>query len=48
MAGAILEDLVTVLRSYIGVLLKIADAIALLDMLWSLALGVVRCRTLLG
>ena len=35
--GAILEDLVTVLRSYIGVLLKMADAIALLDMLRSFA-----------
>ena len=32
-AGAILEDLVAVLRNYIGVLLKMSDAIALLDML---------------
>jgi DNA mismatch repair protein MSH4 len=37
LTGAILEDLVAVLRNYIGVLLKMADAIALLDMLRSFA-----------
>ena len=37
LTGAILEDLVAVLRTYIGVLLKMADAVALLDMLRSFA-----------